>query len=86
MKIIIDVPEEDLTEEEVQNCIDVVEDHFADFEIIKGNTNGDMIKAVFPKAHIEEDREDTECVFTNINHGITFDVDWWDEPCRKEQR
>ena len=54
-------------------------------EIPEGATNGDVIRSVFPKAYIEEDREDTECVFTNINHGITFDVDWWDEPYRKEQ-
>ena len=43
-------------------------------------TNGDVIKAVFPKAEVIEKRA---VVMVGISRMIVFDLDWWNAPYKE---
>ena len=57
-------------------------------EIPEKATNGDMIKAMFPKAwrsnYIDSTNKFT--LYIDDDHELEVDNDWWDSPYRKEQK
>ena len=49
-------------------------------EIPKNATNGDVIKAMFPNVIIQI-LDNT--VYTNIDNGVWFSLDWWNAPYKR---
>lgn len=47
----------------------------------KNATNGDIIRAMFPKAEVIEKRA---VVMVGISRMIVFDFDWWNAPYKAE--
>ena len=61
----------------LENCI----------EIKDGETNGDMIKAMFPYIEIEGIGGEIKCIATQIGFGTSyFALDWWNAPYKKWQQ
>ena len=55
MKIIIDISEDELTDEEIQDAVECAEDNFSDIVKLSGNfTNRDVIKVMFPDCKYEQ--------------------------------
>ena len=50
-------------------------------QIPKDATNGDVIRAAFPKAEVIEKRA---VVMVGISRMIVFDLDWWNAPYKAE--
>jgi len=91
MKLIIDISEDDLTDEEIQNAVECAEDNFSGIVKLSGNfTNGDVIKAMFPNLEIEYTDTDE---YTNKSRYVKLIVentiitrmsaDRWNAPYRK---
>ena len=89
MKLIIDIPEDELTDEEIQDAVECAEDNFSGIVKLSGNfTNGDVIKAMFPDNVFAEDKwrdENGVTWHTDIisDNGMTFTDFWWNAPYQK---
>ena len=73
---------------EVDKVIDDVPTVKAIAIIPEGSTNGDVIKAVFPSAEIDENKYTyVVCVklpyHTQYDTGLLFDKDWWNSPYKE---
>lgn len=74
-----------------KNCkvIDCVfKGHENDFEVCEDYTvtNGDMIKAMFPKAWGSDyiDIFNKFTLYIDDDHELEVDIDWWNAPYKKE--
>ena len=54
-------------------------------EIPEGATNGQMIRTMFPDAKIVSGYKEYMLVTFSGNISMTFNMDWWISPYRKEQ-
>jgi len=87
MRLIIDIPEQwrdDMVWENFDK-VDELCQAILDGDIIPDNaTNGDVIKAMFPKAYIDESRYETPFIDVMYEGEVkSFSETWWNAPYQK---
>lgn len=74
MKLIIDIPEDELTEEEIEECIRLANIDFSYVLSTKDMTNGEVVKTIFPNVTIEHKKGAYDAGV------IMYDIKWWNAP------
>ena len=87
MKLIIDIPEDELTEDEIEEAKRIADDCFCGVKtIIPDNaTNGDIIKAFYPDLVVGSNNL-KKTIFLRPNATVVIEdrmSDWWNEPYKK---
>lgn len=89
MKLIVDIPEDELTEDEIEEAKRIADDCFSGVKtIIPDNaTNGDVIKAMFPNTEVDDYDYGKDPVIDvygiDDTEYITLRKVWWNSPYQK---
>lgn len=86
MKLIIDIPEEEYNHIKRTNEYSIAHTGYIyDGTPIPDNaTNGDVIKAMFPKAYVDENRYETPFIDVTYEGEVkSFSETWWNSPYQK---